>query len=396
MDEQEELRQATRILMENRWVTRKDMPEEYLLIRRLERPLRHFFRDRCGWPLLVTAQFYKLEKIPAQAQSFMGLAPMQSREDYVLLACVLASLEEYETGGQFLLGELAEALLSYYPEDAFTSKLNWEDYSWRKALIRVLKFLAEEKIINIVDDESEGFVSAGLKDGVMGGEALYEVTSLSRYFLRSFPKELQYYSSLQELAEADFFTENTEEAQAARQRRQRLYRSLLLTPVLYKGEDPLDFLYLRNRRERFINDLSDYLGLHYELYQNAALAVSHEQNTWFRDVFPAKFRGLHDIMLHMSHYLRQLPKETLAHPFSQEEWLEHLAALSEATRSGWTKEYREMKQERLSGELLSEMQAWGMAKVGADGSVTLLSAAFRHEGAYPKDYGKKKEAEEDK
>ncbi len=395
MDEQEELRQAAQILMENRWVTRKDMPEEYLLIRRLERPLRHFFRDRCGWPLLVTAQFYKLEKIPAQAQSFMGLAPMQSREDYVLLACVLAFLEEYETGGQFLLGELAEALLSYYPEDAFTSKLNWEDYSWRKALIRVLKFLAEEKIINIVDDESEGFVSAGLKDGVMGGEALYEVTSLSRYFLRSFPKELQYYSSLQELAEADFFTENTEEAQAARQRRQRLYRSLLLTPVLYKGEDPLDFLYLRNRRERFINDLSDYLGLHYELYQNAALAVSHEQNTWFRDVFPAKFRGLHDIMLHLSHYLRQLPKETLAHPFSQEEWLEHLAALAEATRSGWTKEYREMKQERLSRELLSEMQAWGMARVGADGSVTLLSAAFRHEGAYPKKYGKK-EAEEDK
>jgi len=395
MDEQEELRQAAQILMENRWVTRKDMPEEYLLIRRLERPLRHFFRDRCGWPLLVTAQFYKLEKIPAQAQSFMGLAPMQSREDYVLLACVLAFLEEYETGGQFLLGELAEALLSYYPEDAFTSKLNWEDYSWRKALIRVLKFLAEEKIINIVDDESEGFVSAGLKDGVMGGEALYEVTSLSRYFLRSFPKELQYYSSLQELAEADFFTENTEEAQAARQRRQRLYRSLLLTPVLYKGEDPLDFLYLRNRRERFINDLSDYLGLHYELYQNAALAVSHEQNTWFRDIFPAKFRGLHDIMLHLSHYLRQLPKETLAHPFSQEEWLEHLAALAEATRSGWTKEYREMKQERLSRELLAEMQAWGMARVGADGSVTLLSAAFRHEGAYPKKYGKK-EAEEDK
>lgn len=395
MDEQEELRQAAQILMENRWVTRKDMPEEYLLIRRLERPLRHFFRDRCGWPLLVTAQFYKLEKIPAQAQSFMGLAPMQSREDYVLLACVLAFLEEYETGGQFLLGELAEALLSYYPEDAFTSKLNWEDYSWRKALIRVLKFLAEEKIINIVDDESEGFVSEGLKDGVMGGEALYEVTSLSRYFLRSFPKELQYYSSLQELAEADFFTENTEEAQAARQRRQRLYRSLLLTPVLYKGEDPLDFLYLRNRRERFINDLSDYLGLHYELYQNAALAVSHEQNTWFRDIFPAKFRGLHDIMLHLSHYLRQLPKETLAHPFSQEEWLEHLAALAEATRSGWTKEYREMKQERLSRELLAEMQAWGMARVGAGGSVTLLSAAFRHEGAYPKKYGKK-EAEEDK
>ena len=65
----------------------------------------------------------------------------------------------------------------------------------------MLKFLAEEGIINIVDDESEGFVS-GYKDGVMGGEALYEVTGLSRYFLRNFPRELQACNSLDELTEA--------------------------------------------------------------------------------------------------------------------------------------------------------------------------------------------------
>ena len=94
MEEKEELQQAARILMENRWVTRRDMPEEYLSIRRLERPLRQFFRDRCGWPLLVTAQFYKLEKIPARPRGFMGLSAMQSQEDYVLLSCVLAFLEE--------------------------------------------------------------------------------------------------------------------------------------------------------------------------------------------------------------------------------------------------------------------------------------------------------------
>ena len=391
MEEKEELQQAARILMENRWVTRRDMPEEYLSIRRLERPLRQFFRDRCGWPLLVTAQFYKLEKIPARPRGFMGLSAMQSQEDYVLLSCVLAFLEECETGGQFLLGDLAEALLSYYPEDAFTKKLSWEDYGWRKSLIRVLKLLAEEGMINIVDDESEGFVSGGIKDGVAAGEALYEVTALSRYFLRNFPKELQQYNRLAELMEAEFFTESTEEAQAARLRRQRLYRELLLSPVLYKGEDPLDFLYLRNRRERIRNDLEDWLGLHYELYQNAALAVSHEQNAWFRDIFPVRFRGIHDIMLHLSHYLRQLPEEALDHDLTAGEWKQHLQALTEAVKSGWTKEYREMSQKRLSEELLAEMEDWGMAEVQEDGSIRLLSAIFRLEGAYPEDYGQKAE-----
>ena len=389
MEEQEELRQAAQILMENRWIARRDMPEEYLLIRRLERPLRAFFRDRCGWPLLVTAQFYKLEKIPAQPRGFMGLPAMQSQEDYVLLSCVLAFLEEYETGGQFLLGDLAEALLSYYPEEAFTRKLSWEDYNWRKSLIRVLKFLAEEGIINIVDDESEGFVS-GYKDGVMGGEALYEVTGLSRYFLRNFPRELQAYNSLDELTEADFFMESTEEAQAARKRRQRLYRELLLSPVLYKGEDPLDFLYLRNRRERVRNDLADWFGLHYELYRNAALAVSHEQSAWFKDIFPSRLRGLHDIMLHLSHYLRQLPQEELANPMPAEVWKSHLEAMGEATKSGWTKEYRDMSLKRLSEVLLREMKDWGMAEVAADGSIKILSAAFRHEGNYPDEYNKER------
>ena len=134
--EQEELRRGAQILLENRWVSRREMPDEYLLIRRNEKALRQFFREKCGWPLLVTANFYKLEKIPANPWGFMGLKAMQAIEDYVLLACVMAFLEEYEAGGQFLLGDLAEALLAYYPEDAHTARLNWESYNWRKSLIR--------------------------------------------------------------------------------------------------------------------------------------------------------------------------------------------------------------------------------------------------------------------
>lgn len=388
ISEQEELRQAARILLENRWVARRDMPDEYLLIRRNEKPLRQFFREKCGWPLLVTAHFYKLEKIPANPWGFMGLKAMQAIEDYVLLACVMAFLEEYEAGGQFLLGDLAEALLAYYPEDAHTARLNWESYNWRKSLIRVLNYLAEEGIINIVDDESSGFVNQGFNDdGAIAGEALYEVTTLARYFLRSFPRELSEYASWADLLEADYVTDANEEARSLRHRRNRIYRELLLKPVFYRQEEyEAEFAYLRNRRGRLEEIIEDWFGLHLELYQNGVLAVSHEQSAWFSDVFPVRFRGIHDIILHAAHYFRGCPSELVSQPMTINQWQGHLAELAKATKAGWTKEYREMSLKRLSEKLLEEMTAWGMVKLDEDGLVTLQSALFRHEGVYPGDY----------
>lgn len=390
--EQEELRRGAQILLENRWVSRREMPDEYLLIRRNEKALRQFFREKCGWPLLVTANFYKLEKIPANPWGFMGIAAMQSIEDYVLLACVMAFLEEYESGGQFLLGDLAEALLAYYPQEAHTPRLNWESYNWRKSLIRVLNFLAEEGIINIVDDESTGFISQGFNaDGAIAGEALYEVTNLARYFLRSFPKELSDYVSWQDLLEADYVTDTNEEARFLRHRRNRIYRELLLKPVFYRqGEYEADFAYLRNRRGRLEDIIQDWFGLHLELYQNGVMAVSHEQSTWFNDVFPVRFRGIHDIILHLSHYLRELSPEQVKQPMTINQWQGHLEQLSKNTKAGWTKEYREMSLKRLSERLLEEMTSWGMVKVDEDGLITVQSALFRHEGVYPADYTGKK------
>ncbi|WP_294519336.1 TIGR02678 family protein [uncultured Anaerovibrio sp.] len=391
--EQEELRRAAQILLENRWISRREMPDEYLLIRRNEKTLRQFFREKCGWPLLVTAHFYKLEKIPANPWPFMGITAMQSIEDYVLLACVMAFLEEYESGGQFLLGDLAEAMLAYYPEDALTPRLNWESYNWRKSLIRVLNFLAEEGIINIVDDESTGFVNQGFDaDGVIAGEALYEVTNLASYFLRSFPRELSDYDSWGDLLEADYVTDASEEARSLRHHRNRIYRELLLKPVFYRQEEyEADFSYLCNRRGRLEDIIQDWFGLHLELYQNGVMAVSHEQSTWFNDVFPVHFRGIHDIILHLSHYFRELSPEQVKQPMTIIQWQGHLEQLSKSTKTGWTKEYREMSLKRLSERLLEETTAWGMVKVDEDGLIIVQSALFRHEGVYPTGYTGEKE-----
>ena len=392
-ENQEELRQLAQTLMEHRWVTRKEMPEEYLRIRRNEKILRRFFREKCGWPLLVTAKFYKLEKIPSHPESFMGIPAMRSVEDYTLLACVMAFLEDYEAGSQFLLGELAEALPSYYPEDAPTSKLDWTDYGWRKALIRVMNYLAEENILRVVDDESDAFLTGGIStEGVMAGEALYEVTVLARYFLRAFPRELQTYHSLEELENADFLMETTEEAKALRRKRNQIYRELLLKPVIYRPQVPdAKDAYLSNMKGTLSSTLEEWFDLHLELYQNAVMAVSREPSSWFSDIFPVRLRGIHEIILHLSHYLRQLPKENRTHPLTKNEWKEHLEELAKKTGKGWTKEFREMSRDRLSETLLSEMTSWGMVCQEEDGLITLLPALFRLQGTYQEEEKKSEE-----
>lgn len=226
----------------------------------------------------------------------------------------------------------------------------------------------------------------------MAGEALYEVTVLARYFLRAFPRELQTYHSLEELEDADFLMETTEEAKALRRKRNQIYRELLLKPVIYRPQVPdAKDAYLSNMKGTLSSTLEEWFDLYLELYQNAVMAVSREPSSWFSDIFPVRLRGIHEIILHLSHYLRQLPKENRTHPLTKNEWKEHLEELAKKTGKGWTKEFREMSRDRLSETLLSEMTSWGMVRQEEDGLITLLPALFRLQGTYQEEEKKSEE-----
>ena len=385
--EKEELREAAELLLESQWVLRQETPEAYFLIRRYEKRLVEYFREKCGWPLLVNAQFYKLEKIPAGEQAFMGIEAMQSPEDYVLLCCTMAFLEEQEVEGQFLLGDLCEALLGYYPSDALES-LNWESYDRRKALIRVIHYLLEIGVLRAVEDDSEAFLRGGMTNGNPAGEALYEVTILARCFLRSYPRDIREYASADALCAADFSGNGDDTAGMLRRKRHRIYRSLLLQPVYYRtAAVEEDFVYLRNMYSRMNAEFNDLFSLELELYQNAVMAVSYDRSSWFQNIFPYRLRGAHDVILHFSRVWREQPgwqAKTLLSPHEFQHFLEQLL---QSCGAGWTKEFREMGGKRLSQTILSEMTLWGMAEVEKDtGLVRLLPALFRLSGSYPADY----------
>lgn len=384
----EAAQEALTLLLENYWVLRGEQPEHYQLIRQYEPVLRPYLFEKCGWRLIQNPQFYKLEKIPAMPESWMGIQDFQEPRDYALLCCIMAFLEEKSVDEQFLLSDLCESILALYPHESDQSeRLNWENYDHRRSMVRALKFAVEARTLRLIDGDSEQFAMR------RESEVLYEVTLMARYFLRSYPKDLHQYNSLQELQSAEHFDE---EAVVGTGRRVRIYRQLLLAPA-YNAADarPEDFLYLRNMRNRLGEELESRTGLQFELYQDCVMLTSPERTNWCKQLFPFYQSGIHAVILHFARFCRD---ECCSNPewrltFSRVELEKSIDQCRKLHGSGWTKEYRELGLTRLAGELIRELTGWNMAAVDEEtGFIELRPPLWRLAGYYPQDYWKKSES----
>ncbi len=378
MKRDEELLRAIHLLLENRWILKRDMPEEFYLIRQRERELRKFFLDKLDWPLVGRSRYYRLERIPAVPQPFMGIEGLTSVQDYILLCLVLAFLEDQEEEGQFLLSELLTELPALFPEE-YEERLDWNSYTWRKAIVRVISVLAELKVLEIVEDRSGAFLTKGLVDG--GGEALYRVTEVAQVFLRFFPRAMSSYEDAAAFCAGEL-REGPQEA--ARARQVRINRRLLLEPAYVResGTAEADFAYLLGRRSDTVERFAESVGLTLELYEDAAMLVSIDQPDWYRDYFPVRLKGLHEVLLHLADILR---RETLAAPkayYTETDMLQAIARTRAARGKGWTKEYRDMSDKRLWGLLCREMEDWQMLRLTTDGLFELLPPFWRLVGDY--------------
>ena len=84
-------------LVEQYWICREQNRELYNKVKRDIPRFQKFAREQLGWKLLNHEQFLKLEKIPAHAESFMGIQEFQEVRDYVILCIVLMYLEDAES-----------------------------------------------------------------------------------------------------------------------------------------------------------------------------------------------------------------------------------------------------------------------------------------------------------
>src|SRR5690625_1198881 len=372
----EKAQTALQSLLENFWILREKEPALYQSIREREKVLKRYVSDKLGFDLIVHQHFIKLEKIPVETKSWMGITAFEEIRDYVIFCCALSFTESKAVEEQFLLSNICEEIKDLYPGDI---TLDWTNYNHRRSLIRVIKFMESLSIIETVEGKIDQFA---LHDDE---EVLYETTIYARYFMRSYPHDLQEYTSMEHILTSEW-ERHTESA-----RRKRVYRKLFLSPVVYReNENDPDFDYIRKDRHRIADDIEENTYFRLELFKNNAHLVSEERK---RDLtlFPDQ-KALSDIVLHFANYIRihldEYPLDELDKirmtPYRFEQVVEQVDAIY---HKGWSKQYREAPLTTIAHVLSATLKNWEMIETDdATGMYYLLPLLGRLSGDYPKDF----------
>lgn len=343
---------ALRILLENFWILRSKYPEEYQLIREREKVLKRYVDDKLGYDLIVHQHFIKLEKIPTEPKSWMGIQDFQQPLDYAMFSCALAFTENHSVDEQFLLSDICEDIKDFYPGDI---PLDWTNYNHRKSLVRVIKQLEKFAILKPVEGEIEQFAFDEEQ------EVLYEVTVYARYFMRSYPKDFFEYDTIDAILSSEWERHENEA------RRKRVYRKLFLHPVVYRqSEDDPDFAYIRNYRNRLRDDVEEHTNFRLEVFKNAALLVSEEKKQELT-LFPDQ-KAIMDVTLHFATYLREhkdtyIPDEFGLIQLTEVQLEEIVREIHHRYGKGWSKQYREGTIKNTMQELVDLLVDWEMLEI---------------------------------
>ena len=376
---------AVRTLFEKFWICKDTEKEDFYKVKREISMFQRFVGEQLGWKLIHTENLLKLEKVPAHAESFMGIQDFTDILDYCILCVVLMYLEDKEEGEQFLLSELLN-----YVETRLEGKISidWTSFTQRKALVRTLQYMERMQMLRVYEGSSEAF---GLEQGQ---EVLYENTGYSKYFAVNFPMDISEFETWE-----DFEKQRFEEIQEDRgsARINRVYRQLAVCPAMYwDGNEDADSLYLKNQRQWIARYLEENLGGKLDIYKNAAFFMLEEDDC-YGNVHP-RDAMLPEIVLLVCTQIRQAMKEgTLVKQenetitVSGRRFSELILSCRKKWGEGWSKEYREIDDAKLADTVINYMNNWMLIREDED-TVIILPAVGRQAGFYPKDFG---EAETD-
>ncbi len=378
------------LLLNTRWVLKKRDPELYFRLKDKHGIYREFFRDKLGYNLILNPLLIKAEKIPGKAQPWMGIPEFDSTMDYVFLCLALMFLEEMEPEEQFVLAQITDYVKNQYPGE---EPVDWTVFSHRRSLIKVLRFCMEEGMVVLTDGDDRDFTGS---EELL--EVLYENTGVSKYFMRRFPVDISGLRSLEELENLEW---QSEERDRGIIRRHRVYRRLVMEPVVYQegSEDP-DYLYLRMQRSVISHDMEKFLGAAFHLHQNGAMVVL-PAGSGGSGCIPNR-RNITDIALQTCQMIRRHVDEGRLRRdagdrivLSEVAWEELLREVSSTFGPGWSKQYRQLGAGALGEELSQTMEAFGMIRVRLDSrEVVILPVAGKMVGDYPADYWRKQQEEE--
>ncbi len=374
-------------LLNQRWVLKRENPELYFKLKDQYEYYKPFFQDKLGYNIIINPLMVKAEKIPGRAEPWMGIDDFDTTTCYVFLCLVLMFLEDIEAEEQFVLSQITDYIQNHYPGE---DRIDWTIFSQRKTLIKVLRFCSSEGLILVNDGDENLF--AGSKGSM---EVLYENTGVSKYFMRRFPFDITDATSHRDLEEKEW---QTSERDRGIVRRHRVYRRLVISPVVYQDSlEDQDYLYIKNQRSVLENDFNRYLRGELHIHKNGAMLMMHE-DIQMADAFPNR-KNITDIVLQLCSVvllklktgeLSRDPDDTIT--LSEVKWDSIIRQCIETYGTGWSKLYRELSINRLKDEINMVMKGFGMLReVKAHNEILLYPAAGKMAGRYPADYIRKRE-----
>ncbi len=368
-------------LLENYWIIKEEDSESYYSIKDSLPKYKEFLNEKLGYNVLVNPYIIKLEKLPGRAEPWMGIQGFDSKLEYIFLCLLLMFLEDMEREEQFVLSNITEFIKGSFPSG---EKVDWTLFRHRNSLIKTLRFASDIGFIKINDGDEKGFATDE------DTEVLYENTGISRYFVRNFTSSILNYSSYRDLEEEEFHEENRDRGIF---RRHRVYRRLMMSPIVYnEGNDDSDYGYIKNFRNVIENDFDRYLMLPVHIHRNGACIVLPENHS-FRDVFPNN-KTISDIVLQMNLLIREYIEDNFITLEKDDSSTISMVTFSNMAKKlklensiGWSKEYREMKLDKLTKDILDYMEEFNMLETINDGrEIRLLPLVGKIVGSYSEDF----------
>ena len=226
-------------LLENYWILNDQDNEKYEEIRQsIDDKTLSFIKQKLGYKLIINPYLIKLEKVPGIPKSFMGIKEFSSKLEYVFLCLILIFLEEKSRKEQFILSQLIEYIQSGSMEiDLGDVVIDFNLFKQRQAMVRVLKYIRDLGFIKLYDGDEAKFAEN------IQNDVLYEVTGVSKYFVRNFTTNIQDCNSYEDIYEKE---QLGLEQDKGIERRQRVYRRLFTENVVYNEKQyDQDYLYIK-------------------------------------------------------------------------------------------------------------------------------------------------------
>jgi len=373
---------AIKELLNRRWILKREEPDLYFSLKDQSKQFVDFFKDKLGYALIINPLLIKLEKLPGKTQPWMGIRTFETPQAYLFLCYILMFLEDREPEEQFILSQITDHIKAQPTEG---EPVDWTIYQQRRALIKVLEFTKSEGLILVSDGNDSDFISS---QGSV--EVLYENTGASKYFVRRFPFDITQVNTPAEFERVDW---QSEDADRGILRRHRVYRRLILEPVVYQqGSDDQDYLYIKNQRSVIAHDFDAFLGADLQVHKNGAMLIFPEGQL-VTDSIPNR-KNSSDIVLQICFEVRKavengsfIRQETDKIPLSRVKWDAFIEQVRETYLEGWSKGYRDMSLNALKVEIYAIMSQFGMIETNQmHKEIILMPAIAKMVGEYPKAY----------